>query len=199
MLEQARVSISGNKYPGLQGIDQVNAVDLSRYKNESFDAVILFGPLYHLLEHPERNRCISEVYRVLKPNGAVFASFIPYLSGAAGVISRSMYFPDQVDANSLSAVFETGKFKNNADRGFQEGYFPTSQEIVQLFGENRFTKVFMRSVRGLGYNKEEKLYEMAVKNKTLFDVIITLINKTADNPSIIETCGHAMYIGRKYI
>lgn len=35
---------------------QGNAVDLGRYESESFDAVLLFGPLYHLhrLEAPEK-------------------------------------------------------------------------------------------------------------------------------------------------
>jgi hypothetical protein len=35
------------------------------------------------------------------------------------------------------------------------------------------------------------------KNKELFDTIIELINKTSTDPAIIETCGHAIYIGKK--
>ena len=57
--------------------DHVNATDLSQYKNEQFDVVLLFGPLYHLLENDERQKCVVEVHRVLKSRGKVFASFIP--------------------------------------------------------------------------------------------------------------------------
>ena len=39
---------------------QGNALDLSRYEDSSFDAVLLFGPLYHLYEREDRKRCIAE-------------------------------------------------------------------------------------------------------------------------------------------
>ena len=35
------------------------------------------------------------------------------------------------------------------------------------------------------------------KNKAAFKDIIDLINQTAEDKSIIETCGHAMYVGVK--
>lgn len=55
---------------------QGNAVDLSRYADESFDAVLVFGPLYHLHSEEDRQRCIAEARRVLKPDGKLFFAFI---------------------------------------------------------------------------------------------------------------------------
>ncbi|MBQ8611852.1 MAG: methyltransferase domain-containing protein [Oscillospiraceae bacterium] len=55
---------------------QGNATDLSRYADESFDAVLLFGPLYHLHSETDRQRCISEAKRVCKPDGKLFFAFI---------------------------------------------------------------------------------------------------------------------------
>ena len=40
---------------------QGNAMDLSRYDSNSFDVVLLFGPLYHLHDEADKLRCI-EVY-----------------------------------------------------------------------------------------------------------------------------------------
>ena len=31
----------------------------------------------------------------------------------------------------------------------------------------------------------------------MFNKVVDLINETSENPSIIDTCGHAMYIGYK--
>ena len=197
-MEQAKTYIQENDLPPLQSYDVVNAIDLSRYDDNSFDVIILFGPLYHLLESDERNKCVSEVYRVLRPNGIVFASFIPYLSGAVGVVSRASYFPQQVNEDNLSEVFRTGRFNNNANVGFQEGYYPESKEIVQLFKKHNFTQILLRSIRSFGYNREEKLYELSEKNSSLFNKIIELIDTTSTNPAIIETCGHALYVGRKF-
>ena len=66
------------KDPAAAGITlrQGNALDLSVYEDESFDAVLLMGPLYHLAERTQQLRCLAEAKRVLKPNGLLFAAFI---------------------------------------------------------------------------------------------------------------------------
>ena len=51
-------------------------MDLSRYADESFDAVLLFGPLYHLHQEADRQRCIAEAKRVCKEDGKLFFAFI---------------------------------------------------------------------------------------------------------------------------
>lgn len=60
------------------GIDLVqgNAVDLSRYEDESFDAVLVFGPLYHLHSEQDRQKCIAEAKRVCRQGGRLFFAFI---------------------------------------------------------------------------------------------------------------------------
>ena len=195
LLEQARKQKEEDKIENLISCDQVNATDLSCYKDNSFDIVLLFGPLYHLTEKDEREKCIREVSRVLKTGGKVFASFIPHLSGSIALVQRFCWSPDQVDINTLEECFISGKFKNLSDHGFQEGYYPTSEEIEKLFLENGFDKLLVRSIRGFGYEKEDVIYKF--KNKNVFTKLLELINSTAEDKSIIEMCGHAMYVGVK--
>lgn len=57
-------------------LEQGNATDLSRYADASFDIVLLFGPLYHLHNETDRQRCIAEAKRVCKPDGKLFFAFI---------------------------------------------------------------------------------------------------------------------------
>ena len=173
----------------------MNATDLSQYKDEQFDVVLLFGPLYHLLENDERQKCVAEINRVLKPQGKVFASFIPYLSGSISLVSRFCWSPEQVSIETLKEAFNSGKFNNLSDHGFQEGYYPKSEEIEKLFAQNGFEKLGLRSIRGFGYEKEDMIFKF--KNKNVFKDILNLINQTAEDKSIIETCGHAMYVGEK--
>jgi S-adenosylmethionine-dependent methyltransferase len=52
------------------------ATDLSRYPDGTFDAVLLMGPLYHLLEADSRRHALGEAHRVLSPGGVLFAAFI---------------------------------------------------------------------------------------------------------------------------
>ena len=188
-----KLLLTGNK--NVVSCDVINAIDLSIYKDGQFDVVLLFGPLYHLLDAIERNQCIKEVHRVLKKDGLVFASFIPYLSGSIAIVDRHCWDPGQVSIDTLREVFHSGKFKNTANRGFQEGYYPTSEEIAGLFSDNHFSQLEISSIRGFGYEREEKLY--ALKDEEIFREIIGLIEQTSGQKEIVETCGHAMYIGVK--
>lgn len=197
LLGQAREEIASGRCPPLEAVDLVNATDLGRYPSGSFGAVLLLGPLYHLTGADERRRCVAEVARVLRPGGVVIASFIPYLSGISGAVSRALLHPEQLDSEGLSRVFESGELRNKSPRGFQEGYYPASSEVAELFEAGGFTACHIRSLRGFMYNKEETLYKYTVNSPELFDKIIGMINSTATDPAIIETCGHAVYIGKK--
>ena len=195
LLAKAKKQKEEDKVQNLISCDQVNATDLSCYKDNSFDVVLLFGPLYHLIEEAEREKCVSEIRRVLKTGGKVFASFIPHLSGSIALVQRFCWSPDQVDINTLEECFASGKFKNLSDNGFQEGYYPTSEEIEKLFSANGFDELLVRSIRGFGYEKEDVIYKF--KNKNVFSKLLELIDSTAEDKSIIEMCGHAMYVGVK--
>lgn len=197
LLNEARDKVQKMKLQNVKAINKTNAVDLSTYKNDSFDGVLLLGPLYHLTTNEEREACIKEVYRVLKPNGVVFASFIPYLSGAIGIVDRFFRDSNQVDQDNLLEVFNSGVFNNKAKTGFQEGYYPKVKDITSLFNSIGFKEKSIRSIRGFAYTREKALLDLKDKNKSMYDTMIQLIHKTAKEKAIIETSGHAIYIGLK--
>ena len=47
-----------------------------RHDNKSFDAILIFGPLYHLPDEADKLRCIEEAKRVCKKGGKIFFAFI---------------------------------------------------------------------------------------------------------------------------
>lgn len=51
-----------------------NATNLE-FVDNSFDIVLLFGPLYHLISMDEKIKAINEAKRVLKKNGLIFISY----------------------------------------------------------------------------------------------------------------------------
>jgi len=195
LINQAKIQNEERSNAKLSSCDVVNAINLDIYQGNQFDAVLLFGPLYHLLEESERRQCLTEINRVLKPGGMVFASFIPYLSGSIAIIDRYFRHPEQVNLSNLSEVFKTGKFNNSSDKGFQEGYYPSINEMETLFSNNGFEKDIIRSIRSFGYEKEDSLY--SIRDKEIFDEVIELMDKHSADPSIVDMCGHAMYVGRK--
>ena len=195
LINEAKEIKKNGNYDNVKSIDIVNAIDLSIYDSNFFDVVLLFGPLYHLLEESERNKCIKEVNRVLKHGGIVFATFIPYWSGSIAIVDRYFKHPEQVNVKNLKEVFQNGKFNNIDSKGFQEGYYATLEEIEELFKNNGFEKITIKSIRGFGYEKEDKIYQ--IKDNEIRKEIINLISKTSGYSEIINMCGHAIYVGKK--
>ncbi len=54
---------------------QGNAIDLSRFKDNSFDLVLLFGPMYHLCNQEDQIKALLEAKRVTKQNGIIMVAY----------------------------------------------------------------------------------------------------------------------------
>ncbi len=54
---------------------QANATNLSKFSDESFEMVLLFGPMYHLCSEEEKIKALSEAKRVCKKNGYILVAY----------------------------------------------------------------------------------------------------------------------------
>lgn len=85
-----------------------SATDLGAFADESFDAALLMGPLYHLLSEADRRRSVSEARRVIVPGGLLFASFISvYAEPNSGFIDAYFIHPSGVTPFMESEGLET--------------------------------------------------------------------------------------------
>lgn len=100
---------------------QGDAIDLSRFSDDSFDVTLVFGPLYHLYEAEDRDAALREAVRVTKPGGMILTAFL-----AVHAIMFDNYlgdsFPDGMEENFTEAF---------RVRHFQEQLF-TGYEIDEL-------------------------------------------------------------------
>lgn len=56
-------------------VHQGNALNLSMFSDDSFDVVLLFGPMYHLLREEEKIKALEEAKRVSKNKGIILISY----------------------------------------------------------------------------------------------------------------------------
>ncbi len=61
-------------YPNIKSF-QGNAINLKKFKDNSFDMVLLFGPMYHLITKNEKIKALEEAKRVTKDNGLILISY----------------------------------------------------------------------------------------------------------------------------
>ena len=103
-----------------------NALDLSSYEAESFDVVLMLGPLYHLSKREDQIKCIQEAKRVVKKDGVMFFGFI---TNDFVILTEFMSFSD---------YFENGDYDKKTfklhDFPFVFHTVPESQKLLEDAG-----------------------------------------------------------------
>lgn len=96
----------------------------------SVDAVLLLGPMYHLVEPVERARALAEAHRVVRPGGPIVAAFINRQAPILDVSARLRINDDGVFTH-LRRLRNTGV--NDEATGFTVAHFHSPQEILADF------------------------------------------------------------------
>ena len=52
-----------------------NACDMSVFKSDTYDIVLLLGPMYHLFNDEDKHKALGEAIRLAKTDGVIYASY----------------------------------------------------------------------------------------------------------------------------
>ena len=76
-LVQHNLDILKSKLDGSEPISAIqgNALDLSVFRDNSFDLTMLLGPMYHLYTLEDKLKAMSEAVRVTKPGGYIMIAY----------------------------------------------------------------------------------------------------------------------------
>ena len=76
-LVQHNLDVLRSKLDGSEPLTamQGNALDLSAFRDNSFDLTLLLGPMYHLYTFKDKLQAMSEAVRVTKPGGYVLVAY----------------------------------------------------------------------------------------------------------------------------
>lgn len=92
------------------------------WPGQSVDAVLLLGPLYHLVEEADRLRALREARRVVRPGGVVAAAGISRYASLFDALARQHLFEPEF-AHLLERDHSDGRHHNPENR---PGYFTTA-------------------------------------------------------------------------
>lgn len=178
------------------GFHSLNATNLQGISNETYDASLMLGPLYHLQIENDRLAAVRELHRVTKNNGIVFVAF----QSRMRMVLTSLLFPQFWKPNdnmgSINNFIEDGIF-NHTDKGrFTGAYYYNVEEIKPFMESHGFETVDLIGSSNIGalINSEQKQYwtEQGEKEK-----MIDLLIRIARDPSVLGVSSHLLYIGRK--
>lgn len=197
-VEQARERLGERGL--LTEVDQLctgDACDLWRHEDDAYDAVVAFGPFYHITDEQRRQCAAREVARVVRDSGRAFVQFIPPMSGFVRLMDRAVESPRALTAVELEEAWTDRRYRNPSDDGFQEGCYMRPDQLEELFGEQGFETVDLKSVFGLAAGREEKLEAIQARNPELYEAFSTIIEETARQPEVVSTGQLAVWVGER--
>ncbi len=158
----------------------------------SADAVILFGPLYHLTERADRIAALREAGRVVRPGGLILATAISrFASTLAGLLDG---FGDAILAQIAQQDRLDGQHRNPTAqaRYFTTAYFHPYQELQVESESAGLRHVATLAIEGLGWVTRdlEAIWDDPVRRERLLAAVRAL----EAEPTLIGASAHLVLV-----
>ena len=102
-LVKYNLNVLKKNYPNIKNY-LLDARDLSIFKDNTFDKIILFGPIYHLLKEEDKIKALKEAKRICKNDGIIFISY--YMQDYA-------FITYGIIKNKIRESLQEGRLDNN--------------------------------------------------------------------------------------
>ena len=193
-LKFAKKQIENEEVGGrVRGIVEGSIVDLSRFPNDTFDAVIcLGGPLSHVIGEGNRSRAISELIRVAKNRSPILISVM----GRFGVLAIELIeYQNEIQSQLFRRLRDEGDYLG--ERAFTKCHFFLPEELKDSVERANDVEILeMAGLEGIGSCHAAEVNRLA-KNPRRWKVWLETHYKTCTHPSAVGTSEHMLIVCRK--
>lgn len=182
-----------NNSRGLENLSayQGDALDLSRFDDDSFDITLLFGPMYHLYDEKDQHKALDEAIRVTKPAGIIFVSFL----SVHAIICTNYLYKYLPTVSGIKQNFDTNykvkHFKEQLFTGFDICEF---EELFSNKAINYITTVAVDNVLEIA----EARPDFAMTDDD-FHIFTEYQLNICEKREVLGSSSHLLYICRKNI
>ncbi len=194
-VEQARAVSSQRPGHPLASAEIGDARDLPQ-EDATADAVLLLGPLYHLVEKHGRLACLREAYRVLREGGLVWGAAISHFASFLDSLAHG-FFDDPVFASILARDLEEGQHRNPTGNllYFTDAFFHRPEELAGEFLNAGFEVLELLAIEGPGWLAHD--FERLWNDPQQRERLLAAVRKVESEPCLLGASSHIMTIARK--
>ena len=169
-----------------------DATDLSLFSDDSFDAVLNMGPFYHLTEASQREKCLRECLRVLRPGGLLLTAYIPrFFVFQYVALADSRY----LNARLADRLIQTGVVRHDDEDCFwTDTYYSTKAEMESLYRQFGLEIVDHFAQDGIAPLMKEKIDAW---NEAQFAVWCDHHYSVCREESLLGASNHVIIAGKK--
>ena len=164
--------------------------------DESADAVLLLGPLYHLTARADRIRALAEARRVCRPGGVVIVAVISRFASTLDGM-REGYLEDPAFAAVAEADRRDGQHRNPTRHPayFTTAYFHHPEEPAEECRAAGLKAVTTVAVEGPAWLLAD--LDARLADDTRRTALLTALAAIESEPSLLGTSAHLLTIARR--
>ena len=167
---------------------QGSALDLSRYADNTFDVTLLFGPMYHLFDHNDKLKALSEAKRVTKQNGIIL---VAYVMNEYSVLIHGFRDGHILDAIKQGKIDDNFQTQTNIDDLYS---YVRLEQIDKLNKELNLERIQIIAADGPADYMRPILNKM---DEETFETFIQYHLSTCERQDLIGASSHTLDILRK--
>jgi ubiquinone/menaquinone biosynthesis C-methylase UbiE len=162
---------------------------------DSFDTVLLLGPLYHLTEREDRLQALREARRVVRPGGLVFVAGINRFASLFDGLARGFLF-DPEFREIVDRDLDSGQHRNpnNRPHWFTTAYFHDPGELRAELEESGLEVLDLVGVEGLAGWFDQLTDQWATSKGR--DAICFAARVVESEPSLMGLSAHLLGVSR---
>lgn len=165
-----------------------------KFEDNSFDYILLFGPMYHIQSYEDRIKVLNEAKRTLKDGGKIFTVFIHRNSALLDFVKLKDINDDKFKESAIESL-ENGYF-NNRDLGhFTNGYFHTVEEFKNEVINSGLKCENIYNIEGI--NRLIDNFDEKIKDENYFDFYMNIMRRIEHDSSLFGVASHIMAVLKK--
>jgi SAM-dependent methyltransferase len=193
-VERAR-QLSSTADAPLAKVEVGDARSLS-LRDGTVDVVLLFGPLYHMIERNDRIAALREARRVLKTGGLLLSAYISRFASACDGIQEGA-LRDPVFAEIVNRDLTDGVHRNPTRRPewFTTAYFHRPEEIAPEIAQAGLTFDALLAVEGPGWFNHQ--LDSWLDDAPSRDRLLGVLRRVEREPTLLGASAHLMAVSRR--
>lgn len=181
---------------GLQGRVEVSLADgrcLAGVAEDAFEAVLLMGPLYHLVRREERLLALQRARACLRTGGILFSAFLSRYGCLGDQLRKGA--PRGEQYAEFESIVRCGcqPARRGQGQGFR-GYWATVEEIAPLHTEAGFEAIVVAGVEPAISADDESYNRLEGRQREFW---LDLLFRVSAEPSMVASSRHLLYVGRR--
>jgi ubiquinone/menaquinone biosynthesis C-methylase UbiE len=194
-VEQARAAAAARPGAALASAEVGDARAL-RLPDSSADAVLLFGPLYHLPERADRLQALAEARRVCRPGGVVLVAAISRFASTLDGL-RGGYLEDPAFAAVAAGDLRHGRHRNpTGDPAyFTTAYFHRPEDLAAECAAAGLAHEVTLAVEGAAWLLADLDARLADERRRA--VLLASLAALETEPTLLGVSAHLLTVARR--